>query len=220
MSMSYNHHNRNQGYVPSYTSQNTGAAFMARRGWDQNGSASEANTQISFTSKSRSIVHSRTQKFRCACFQLKEDIYHFIHHAGTSSHSCYSDNHIICFRRLVSVLYSFWTFIFSVHRSWSVTKPNKSTTCQPNFPTTHQQSTYNGTSNILTSLFLVTENVHFSTILEFRTKRILALSQFYDKQVTYTTWKTRTPTLRRSIWFRMQYDTVLLHPKNSSFLVG
>uniref|UniRef100_A0A1I7TIX7 SEA domain-containing protein n=1 Tax=Caenorhabditis tropicalis TaxID=1561998 RepID=A0A1I7TIX7_9PELO len=49
--MSYNHHNQSQGYVPSYNSQNTGAAYMARRGW---GNESDRNTTISFTSKSSS----------------------------------------------------------------------------------------------------------------------------------------------------------------------
>ncbi|CAB3400259.1 unnamed protein product [Caenorhabditis bovis] len=49
--MSYNHHLQSQGYVPSYTSQNTGAAYMARRGWDSSNN-SDQNT-ISFTSKSR-----------------------------------------------------------------------------------------------------------------------------------------------------------------------
>ncbi|CAL2050347.1 unnamed protein product [Caenorhabditis brenneri] len=49
--MSYNHHNQSQGYVPSYNSQNTGAAYMARRGW---GNESDRNTTISFSSKSSS----------------------------------------------------------------------------------------------------------------------------------------------------------------------
>lgn len=44
--MSYNHHNTNMAYVPSYTS-NTGEAFMARRGWD----ASTEENNISFYGK-------------------------------------------------------------------------------------------------------------------------------------------------------------------------
>ncbi|CAI2357298.1 unnamed protein product [Caenorhabditis sp. 36 PRJEB53466] len=49
--MSYNHHNRTQGYVPSYNSQNTGAAYMTRQGWSNE---SDRNTTISFSSKSSS----------------------------------------------------------------------------------------------------------------------------------------------------------------------
>ncbi|CAD6185325.1 unnamed protein product [Caenorhabditis auriculariae] len=44
--MSYSHHNRTQGYTPSYSS-NTGTAYMARRGWEQN---SDDHT-ISFNGK-------------------------------------------------------------------------------------------------------------------------------------------------------------------------